>query len=44
MVKSTTHPRLHYEAPDVSLIGIDVSSPLLQSITLQEINEETMDW
>lgn len=44
MIQKKTNQRLCYKAPEVDLIGIDVSSPLLQSITLQEINEETMEW
>ena len=42
-IKSKT-TKLHYEAPDITPIRVDVTSPLLQSITLDAIYEEHLDW
>lgn len=38
------HTLLHYEAPDACWVEVDESCPLMQSITVPTIEEETIDW
>lgn len=44
MIYKESKRPLRYEAPDISEIRVDVSSPLLQSFTIQDVEEENLGW
>ena len=48
MKESIVHQRLHYEAPDVSLVQVDISNSLMQasvkSVSIPDVTEEELGW